>query len=129
MTGTVLVTGGFGLVGSATVRRLVELGDRDQADVLRVERTHVGETGREVDFVGLVADLDRVPQDVGRAVDYGHLVGARVDDDSVAPVVAEAQGAVSDLTGQLISTSEARESASVKAMLTQFDDEGGEINV
>ena len=26
MTGTVLVTGGFGLVGSATVRRLVELG-------------------------------------------------------------------------------------------------------
>jgi nucleoside-diphosphate-sugar epimerase len=26
MTGTVLVTGGFGLVGSATVRRLTELG-------------------------------------------------------------------------------------------------------
>ncbi len=26
MSGTVLVTGGFGLVGSATVRRLTELG-------------------------------------------------------------------------------------------------------
>lgn len=28
MTGTVLVTGGFGLVGSATVRRLTDLGRR-----------------------------------------------------------------------------------------------------
>ena len=43
--------------------------------------------------------------------------------------LSEAQGAVSDLTGQLISSSEARESATVRAMLGQFDEEGDEINV
>ena len=43
--------------------------------------------------------------------------------------LSEAQGAVSDLTGQLISSSEARETATVTAMMGQFDEEGDEIAV
>jgi len=43
--------------------------------------------------------------------------------------LSDAHGAVSDLTGRLLSSSEARESTSVRAMLSDFDDDGNEINI
>ena len=102
---------------NATISRL----ESEQHD-FRAQITRQAHKIREVE--GLLKDAENEKSLLLDLVDEAKKTTKSLEDD-----LAEAQGAVSDLTGQLISTSEARESASVKAMLTQFDDEGGEINV